>query len=296
MNKKDELSVFGSATEKEIQVSSWYLAHRQKIKTILLIVLIGINLGLWAYSITHFILYFSRTTQHQQMLSGITQNLVNTDIIEKNKPKALNIIGQGALRGDQQGNCFNYDFWFKVNNPNAKWGIVKINYIFTWLNGQSEIKESFLLPQQTKYLLTLRQCLTTAPQGVKVKILQVEWRRLSQLALEEISYLHFPITESEFIVGKKTENDNISLIIPDKLQFIAHNNTVYSFWHADFNVILFQNKKVVGVNIVNFKEFLSNQARAGTVIWNKKISLVDQQLIEPNINIFDKENIISLKQ
>ena len=73
------------------------------------------------------------------------------------------------------------------------------------------------------------------------------------------------------------------------------NNSSYSFWESFLKVILYQNKKIVGINIISAKQFLSGEKRFLSANWINFLPPVTEVFIESEVNVLNFENFMPVK-
>ena len=72
----------------------------------------------------------------------------------------------------------NYDLMAEIRNPNKDWGIESINYRFNLYDRNEELigfKEgsTYVLPQETKYIIDQKFYSTTIPKKIELELLRV---------------------------------------------------------------------------------------------------------------------------
>jgi len=268
-------------TLKQLRFARWYLSHKRRFYQILVGFLGVFNLIVLAAALYQFIIYVALTEVHELMLKELTFERI--DYVSLNRHFAPDdlIIGEKTLvyyPGTQQ-----YDLVVKVKNPNGQWRIPVIEYYFFWGDKRTNPKESFILPNQEKYLFVFRQAIEGEPANLGVAFSKIDWRRVrptEQSPLQILSKLEVSDIELGFAVP---EQKMISL---PKILFKIKNHSVYNFWQVNFIVILYQGNKIVGVNILPVKRLLSNEERQIELNWPSIPYSTEIQVI-PEIDIFD---------
>ncbi len=272
-------------SNKQLRLAKWYLDHKTRLYKSLLGLLISVNIVFWGLAIYHFINYLLLTETHEQMLTELTKNKIDyLKFHEHFKPQDLAIIKSVFLAPNTSDQIKKYDFVAIIENPNKELLISLVEYYFSWDTGQTEVKETFILPGEKKYLTALGQEAGKKPIKVQFVFSDIKWQRvdsrkevpdiLSKMSIKEIN-LNYVMAEDR------------NLVIP-KISFEIKNQSIYSFWQVNFIIILYQDSNIVGVNTLLAKQWKSNEQREMELMW-PNIPSHTQIAVVPEINPFDQE-------
>lgn len=273
-------------TTKQLRLAQWYLANKKRLKLLLLIVVILLNIIVWGIAGHQLYKYFSLKEAHEQGLRELTTEQIDyLKLHEHFQPENLILENPILLRLSSAEP--KYDFGIKVKNPNKEWFVQEIEYYFSWENGQTQIQKSFILPKEEKYILALGQEVGEKLTKAEFVLSNVDWKRIdpndqllqipSQFTFEDIE-LSYAISEEEMIA------------LP-QISFSIKNESIHSFWQVNLLVILYRNSKIVGINTIPVKNWQGNEQKQIELIW-PKISSYSHIEIVPDINPFDSEIFI----
>lgn len=291
----NEYKDVGGLTLRKLNIGLWYVEHKNILRTVLIGFLLLIAAVSWSYTIYGFAYYFSRGMAEDELLARQT---VNTGIISHNailaaSAKDLLLGGTGILRSS--GN--KYDFFVKAKNPNNRHA-AEFDYYFS-ANGQETGKRGgFILPGESKYLLSLSNELGFRPTGARIKFENFRWIRIDRHDIPDWkSYrdkrLNIKISGIKFTpAAKNALSDKVKL---NYLKFTATNETDYNYWNVYFTVLLYRGANIVGVNKYGIDEFMSGQTRQAEINWPGAVGRVDRIEITPEINIARDDIYIKYK-
>jgi len=273
-------------TTKQLKFAQWYLVNKKKLKLLLLIIVILINVIVWGIVGYQTYKYFSLKEAHEQGLRKLTAEKIDyLELREHFQPE--NLILENPILLKLPSAEPKYDFAIKVKNPNKEWLIQEIEYYFSWENGQTEIQKSFILPGEEKYILALGQEIDEKLTKAEFVLSNIAWQRINpnNELLEIPSQFTFKDIELGYAIS---EEDMIAL---PQISFSIKNESVNSFWQVNLLVILYQNSKIVGINIIPIKNWQGDEQRQIELIWPKIPSYSHIQIF-PDINPFDSEIFI----
>lgn len=273
-------------TTKQLRFAQWYLTNKKKLKLFLLIVVILVNIVVWGIVGYQTYNYFSLKKIHEEGLKKLTTEQIDyLELHEHFQPE--NLILENLILLKLSSAEPRYDFIIKIKNPNKEWLIQEIEYYFSWENGQTSTQKSFILPGEEKYILALGQDVSGRLTKAEFILSNVDWKRInpndellqipSQFIFKDIK-LDYAISEEEMIA------------IP-QITFSIKNESIFSFWQINLLVILYQNSKIVGINIIPVKNWQSNEQRQIELIWPKIPSHSYIQIVA-DVNSFDSDIFI----
>ena len=192
-----------------------------------------------------------------------------------------------------------YDIFSKISNPNSRY-LCNIKYCFIFGNENNEIEcsESFIFPNETKYLLSLAKTFEQSPENLRFIIKDISWHRINLHKYPD--WQNFYNEHLDIIIGnakfKPTELSGLSEKIDlNSLEFTVYNNTAYNYWDVTFNIFLYSGNRIVGVNKYILQEFMSKEKRNIQISWSGRFSRVSDIEIIPEINVMDEDVYIKYK-
>ncbi|MDD4995937.1 MAG: hypothetical protein PHW15_00460 [Patescibacteria group bacterium] len=273
-------------SNKQLQLTKWYLDNRNKFYKIFLKFLILFSLVFWGWAVYNFTNYLLAEEEHEQMLIELVKDRINyLKFHEHFSPHDLVVVKSIFLSSNpfSQSNK-KYDFLAIVENENENLIASSVQYYFFWETGQTEIKETFILPGEKKYLTVFGQEVEGKPTKVQFAFLDTKWQRidfnepspaiLSNLTIEEIKL--------DYIIAKEQH-----IAVP-KISFKIKNQSIYSLWQADFKIILYRGSEIIGMNVLTVKQWRSNEKREMELLW-PNIPSHDRIAVILEINPFDPE-------
>lgn len=277
---------------KKLNFGLWYVEHRQRLKVIFIVFLILIGAISWVYTIYGFGYYLLRGMSEDELLaSQITKTPgLSHNYILQIAPKDLMLGPIKILKSDEK----KYDIFIQIKNPSDRhWA--DFDYYFKAGSNETKTKRGFILPGETKYLLALGEEFNFNPSNVQFGIKGMSWHKIDRHELPDWEKfrnerLDIGISDTKFTPAKASGlSGKLSLNI---LDFTAINKTPYSYWNADFIILLYGGANIIGINSYSLGEFMSGQSRGASITWPGAISQASKIEVIPNINIFDNANYI----
>jgi len=265
--------------EKQIERHLWYIKNKALFKKIIIILLCIVILFFYSFSILKFL---TIKIQDNYEKNNYQETFINfQEWQEKNKPENLLIVEKNiiSLKNNK------YDIVIAVKNPNEKIAISKLRYQFVYNNKQeSEEKETFILPQDTKKLINLNVESNQRIRSVELKIIDIAWQRLKSSEIENLPSSIFLIKDKIINVNNKDTRNWI--------KFTAINQTPYSWLESEFYISLRLGTKVVAINKVTIDEFYSLEEKSVETSWFYQIPSYVSLEIDADGNFLDPENYI----
>ncbi len=261
-------------TNSQLKTNYWLIIHSQKIKKIVTIALVILDVILVSFNFFQIINYIKGTAEYEKSMAELRSNLIDWPELHRiSQPRAPEISNFSFI---PLGNS-KYDLAAQINNPNSKWLISNLTYRFTWDGGEAK-QSTFLLAPDKKIVLILSKKIDTAPKNLNFDFVEVKWKKIDP---REKVY--------DFKLSDIAVNDIHFDALLNKVYFSAKNNSAYGFWEARFKVVLWQGKKIIAANEIPISKFLSGEKRMVEVPFSSVISS-DQIQVEPEVNILDKNN------
>ena len=276
-------------TIKRLNFGLWYLRHKKTLINIAYVVLGTIGIFTWFLFFKTFGLYIFVGMHEDEKLiydmvnnPGISHEKVLQSVAKPLEINSIDII----LNSDST-----YDFVAKIRNPN-KIHFSNFDYSFEFNNKTLGPYKGFILPNEEKFLLSMGEEIPRRPTSVNL-IINNNWRKIN---LHEISnweshrdnYIDFTSSNKVFYSPEKsnlTEKVNLSIV-----EFDIRNNSAYSYYAVDLDVMLYSRGKLVSVFQYPIEKIESEETRHINITWPVKVLQADKIEVIPNIDI-TKDNI-----
>ena len=269
-------------TIQQLRRARWYLEHKQRLKSILTIFLIILDVVIWGWTIYQTVIYFSSTKSYEEMLRGLTMERINYLEMHKHfQPLDLEISDVKMLSQDKN----QYDFIVEVKNPDEKWMVTSIEYNFILDGENGEVQKTFILPNQTKYLFQLGQKLASRPQNMQFVIKSIRRQRVrseQKAVLEIISKLIIKDIKFTYTVPEE------KMVAVPQLSFTIENQSVYGFWEAPLIIAMYQQNQLASLNTLVIKNLKAGETRLIEFNWPSSLPAEVNISIQPDINVFDQ--------
>jgi len=284
--KRYETDVNGLSM-KTLEAGLWWSKNRQGLKIILTVILALIGIPLVIYAIYGFgdYLLYGMNADNKIMINFEKSALVGQSYFTARAIKTPILSPAGYLNDNGK-----YDLYVQVSNPNAQWW-ASFNYCFTRTDGEKSCGSDFILPSETKYILSLAQTFANNPDDLRFSLSDLRWTKINNHDIPDWSKyqadrLNISFSNQQFIpaaanaVSEKTQLNSLS--------FTATNNSAYSFYEAPLTIILSGNFGFIYLDRYLLTDFTSNQSQNVKITWPGDIENVTGINIVPDINIMDQ--------
>lgn len=268
---------------KKLNLGLWMAENRRWFFFGFIILMIVISLSLWGYSTFSFLkYYFKDRLTNKDALNSLVQSRLDENIRLRSSAGKLEEFPPQIFFSSGK-----YDFLGKLSNPNNNFSI-SFSYCFT--DGKTDLSCSpgFILPEETKYLLSLGNTLKNSPSNLKMELRDVMWNRVNLHQFPNWkqfaeSHLNFSVTDVSIKTAEASGiSDKTSLSI---LEFNVTNNTAYSYWEVPLNIILNNGSSAFGVSRYTLDEFRTGQKRSVKIVLSEKLGADTKAIIIPEINL-----------
>lgn len=275
-------------TKKQFEFAYWFSIHKKKIKSSIIIGLIILNISLISILVFKAIFYLKDQKNYHIMIDSLSKDLIDyASLKEKNKSQNLAILLTSSVKSEKQ----RYDAISQIENSNSKWA-AQYDYQFILDGKEGKTKTNFILPNEKKFLLDFNFESLAKNPIVELRIKNVQWKRIKNLS--KLPKTQFEIKDVKYSpIGSQIASDKKIGI--NQVNFEVTNNSSYGFWETFFKVILYQKEKIVGINIITVKQFLSQEVKNLSTSWINFLPLVTEVFIEPEVDILDSKNLMPLK-
>jgi hypothetical protein len=183
-----------------------------------------------------------------------------------------------------------YDLAAQIRNPNQNYGSGQLPYQFEIYDSASNLighfsGQTFILPNQTKYLIATRIESNRPIQRVELSFgKEINWQKL-----EDIQSFQLSVEKKEYRLLSDQEpgfSQTRALIV---------NRTNFDFDRIDIDVLLFDaSRNLLAVNTSEIRTLLAGQERDFVTTWFNRIEgQVVFVEIEAETNVFDPSNFLS---
>ncbi len=182
-----------------------------------------------------------------------------------------------------------YDLAARIKNPNPNYGSGQVPYQFEVYDSQGNLTNrltgsTFVLPNQTKYLLQTKTEVKQPVGQIKLSFGQIDWRKIEdyqppELFVQQKEYHLLPSEELGF----------------SQVKGILLNRTNFGFEKIDIDILLFDaGNQLLAVNQTEVRTLAAGQRRDFTVSWFREINgQVNFVEAEAETNVFDSANFLS---
>jgi hypothetical protein len=189
-----------------------------------------------------------------------------------------------------QGNF--YDLAAQIKNPNQNYGSGQVPYQFELYDAQDNLIAeytglTFILPNQTKYLLQTKAESSRPVSKVKLSFAEIEWQKIEdyqppQLVIQQKEYRLLGSEEPGF----------------SQTRGVLINKTNFDFDKIDIDILLFDSAHhLLAVGTTEIRTLLAGQERDFVATWFRKINgQVAFIEMEAETNIFDVDNYLPAGQ
>lgn len=272
-------------TVKKMGIGLWLVENRKNMLTLLYGFLIIIGVITWSLFIYTFGLYIIKgMNDDEAMLSGIVaENIPGHEfaLARSAQPLATQVPQIIKLPENK------YDILVQIKNPNVHYYAV-FEYFFDTGDEELGRAENFILPGETKYLLSLGHEIDKFPGSVRFVFDKLKWKRIDNHIIPDWSrfkfdHLNIDIEDIEFTPSKTSIlTEKMAL---NSLKFTIKNNTAYNYYRPYFTVLLLGSSRIIGVNKYIAEKFMSGEERMADVTWPGRLDRVREAVVVPEINI-----------
>lgn len=181
-----------------------------------------------------------------------------------------------------------YDLVAQIKNPNPNYGSGQIPYQFELYDSKNNLisqskGSTFILPNQTKYLLQIKIASPRPISQLKLSFNEIEWQKIEdyqppQLFIQQKEYRLLSSQELGF----------------SQVKGILINKTNFDFDKISLDILLLDSfRQLLAVNATEIRALSAGQERDFVATWFKKITgQVAFVEVEAETNIFDPSNFL----
>ena len=264
-------------TDKQLKLSYWYVTHKLSLRKAWKIALGVVVAIVWIYVIWQLVIFAMTYSSIQQ---NIRTMLFSPDpslsAIEKIAPQPLSVSEMTVMAAGDK-----YDYLVQVGNSNNNW-LAQFKYRFTTPSStDNDFRIGFALPGDSKYLMDLSKVSPSASLEMK----DLTWLKTENFTFTNNKMMRFVFDNIDITKPSKSTD-------PTKVSFTVKNDSAYSYWETDLQVMLMNGGSIVGINHIVLNSFKSGENRQVDIFWNNPVSGADSVNVIPNLNILDNSNIM----
>jgi hypothetical protein len=186
-----------------------------------------------------------------------------------------------------------YDLYVEVENVNTDW-YATFDFYFERSGQKSDVEHGFSLPGESRPLISFRQTFDSRPSGVDVTIDNLRWQRVDHHVIADVedwlaTHDAFTLKEDSYALDHEVGDETIG-----RSTFTVENESSYSYFNAEFLVLILRGNALAGVNTATIAGFETGEERNVTVNWFSGAPSSGTVKIVPNINYFDENVYMSL--
>jgi len=263
---------------KSMNFGLWIAEHRRRIIKAIIVILILLSAFFFIYSSYNYIVYF---------ISGDPNSQLINDNLSFATRQVTNNLEIGSLQAfDTDGHS---DLLVKVSNPNEKF-MATFSYCFKLAETEMNCGQSFILPNDSKYILALAQEINGSRSELSFSVSNTFWRRIDAHQIPDWgnfynTHLDFAVSDLNFASAANSGlSDKVNL---SNLGFTIKNQTAYGYYEVPLDIFLYNGSEVVAVNRYLLTNFLAGDTRDVNISWPGSFNSVNRTEVTPDLNIMD---------
>lgn len=274
-------------TIKKLERAFWFFQHRKDFKTALIALLIIFSVLTWGYVLWGYGKYLAvgmkQDNQNMTKLAGPL--LINQAKMLSVSPEKLDLGGLKIIRSNNK-----FDLAIKITNPNPH-HYARFKYCFHSGEEKLDCGENFILPQESKYILSLSQEVKKPGASLSFNTQNVNWGKINRHKISSWSEfkkekMNFTIQNIKLTPGNKSKlSEGLNL---SNLDFEVSNNSGFSYYEVPFNILLIKQSKIVALNRYTIYNFHSGDKKNIEITWPNLGFTSGEIKITPRINILDQ--------
>ncbi len=216
-------------------------------------------------------------------IASIADNIDSMRAISEGHQAAALVSGETLVFNSQEGFA---DFYSELRNPNEEW-TASFSYHFTGSFGESAPQNGFIMPLETKSLISLHQAVTARATTASIVIDDVVWLRVDAHAIADVgawltAHNDFTVTDAVYDTTLMVDDQKVG-----RSSFTITNNSPYGYHEAMFTVILERGGTPAGIHQVTLNNFDTGDVRQVDLNWFGTFPGAADVVVVPNIDYFD---------
>ncbi len=275
--------------EFQLKIQYWYLSHKKSIRKAFIFFLGVLDFLLLFYVFLNFSVYLFKINRTQRMIEEMGENRVAFAEYRSRHQVSDLIISDPAVILAAEGR---YDLLAKIKNPNVGWSFSQFEYKFVWTGGESENFQSFILPQEEKFLFVegIESSGVLSSNDLRLVIENPKYLKVNKSLPIQLSDLEIKNIEYEVITLTRPQTEENYL--GTRVKGEVTNNSIYDFWEMGLTVVLYQGERPLAFDNTKLEKFISQETRPFEFIWDTAITGISKVEVKPEINLLDNSNII----
>ncbi len=278
-------------TVKKLERSFWLFQHKSTFKKTVIIFLVIFSALNWGYVLFYVTMYLAvGMNQDAETMRGLTKRLLpEHEFTKQIAPQNIEVLGMQTFDDKD-----NFNIVVEIGNPN-EWHHAEFDYCFSSGGEDFDCDQDFILPRESKYVLSLGQDRDVGRANINFNIKNENWRKIDRHEILhwenfEEDRLNIEFEEVEFISSRESDlSERVDISV---LSFIAFNDTSYGYYRAPLQIFLYRGNNIVGVNRYTVSNFRSQNKTSIELLWPNMDHNVDRVKIVPNINILDPNSYL----
>lgn len=270
-----------------LKINYWFLTHKNDLRKWWVIVFLAIDIFFVIFVLTNTLIYLISIPRQDRLFYRMTSQTVSYQTVrEKSKPSDLVIEDTQAVPAGYQ----NIDIIMKVKNPNEKWAAIGVRYKFNVDGNETDIFENFILPKEERFIfgfsVEYKAPAGSLPRKIEPIIDKINWQRIKDV--RKFPDVKFEVNDIDYSFTEVTE-ERLKVV---NLTASVKNNSIYDFWSARFDIVLYSNSKIIGVNQANIEKFKAFETKEIFSRWTDISENITEAVVTPNVNILDTRNFM----
>ncbi len=272
-------------TTANLNLGLWWVENREKIKKIIILILLIISVVTWALFIGTFGYYvLFGIKQDDLMIQELSQGpSINHAVVMAMAAQDLQFANVQSFKVTDG----RYDFMVQATNPNKNF-YVEFDYYFNVDGKAIGQRHGFILPGETKYFFALGQDLASPPDDIEFRTDNLAWRKIDSRVFPDWEgyakeRLNITTDNAQFLPARSTvlsEKEDLN-----ELDFTLHNNTIFNYWQVNFKIVLSNSGNIVGVSEYTADNLMTGENRDISMTIPGSIGRVDNIEIVPELDI-----------
>lgn len=183
-----------------------------------------------------------------------------------------------------------YDIAIQVQNPNAEWGASPLEYSIALLDKDGKVinsaieRDSFILPGETKYLMTFNLLAVQTPVKAELSVTYAEWLKVQNYSEPKFT--------TETLTYQEVEEPGAFARLKGKVT----NRTTFTFNNISIGIVLKDAAgKVIGLNRSSVETLVPGEGRDFIVTFPQELPGVTNRGISytTDVDVFESDTFVA---
>ncbi len=269
----------------KLDLGLWYVENKTKIVQLVYFFIFLLAIFSWSYFFYQAGIYVYKgiATNNSIIQSFFSYNLPSYSYYTQNKAQDLQLYPVKSILGI--GN--KRDIVAQIKNPNQHY-YAHFNYYFLNNNKKIGKNKGFILPNETKNLVSLGQDIPKTIGGMRLIIDDIVWTRVNPHYFGiwdkfQKNHLNFKFTNVSFTPSK---NSSLTEKMPlNTLSFHLENNAGFNYWNLPLIISLYSYSDLVSIATYEANDLESKSNRLVNFTWPGNLPNITDIKIIPNLDI-----------